>query len=155
MVASRKPLEPPLVWPDPPHLLQGATIDLLEDVIEATASGVNPIDKLLPKLHALADKHGWLKTASVLSWRFAEWYRPDAVPKLPGADQNSMELLRMLPLYAQCGQVDVGPDWTIPTEILAEAGKEDALNFTACAAFCASVEYLRTDMASRIDGGTR
>lgn len=153
IAASRGPVETPLVWPDPPQLLQGASIDLLEDVIEATASGTNPINSLLPKLKALSAEYGWLTTASVLSYRFAEWYRPDAVPNIPGIEQNAVQLLRVLPVYAELGPVDVGPDWTTPTIILEEAGEEDALNFTACAAFCASVKYLRSDMTSRIDGG--
>jgi hypothetical protein len=131
--------------------LQDAEPELLNRLFEAMSKGDDPVNVLMADLKELAGKHGWFAAAGILCMSFARRYRPDQIPSTIGVGQDTVNLLRMIPLAADHESHDEGA-WTIPMAMLASLGEVEALTFTACAAMSAGVGYTQGVLEARAEG---
>lgn len=125
-------------------------IGVLQDaeprVLNLALSDVDdPTDPILSALRELAAENGWYATCSMLCLLFGHRYNENSVPALETVSDETMGLLKMLPIAARAMNGDERA-WTIPFAMLASLGEEGALEFTTCAALCAAIGHVQSSL---------
>lgn len=116
---------------------------LLNRLIESEEGGEESVDTVLAELRKKVEQHGWYPVAAVLCMEFSHRYHEDMVPVNLQLSNDTMGLLKMLPIAGRAMEHDEGA-WTIPFAMLADLGEKDALEFTVCAAMCAAVGFIES-----------
>lgn len=148
ILASHQPLpqsKQPEVTPEMSEALLAEAQGVLKEVLRDSE---DPAASLVPRLEGIAAKYGWYPTSMVLCYSFARYYGPEMVPSISSMTKNAINLLKMLPIAASSEDRDEGA-WTIPGIIIAEAGEQEALEFTACAALCAGIGAVENSLKEK------
>jgi hypothetical protein len=118
---------------------------LLNRLIESEEGGEESVDTVLAELQEKVGQHGWYPVVAVLCVAFSRRYHEDMVPVNLQLSDDTVGLLKMLPIASRAEGHDEGA-WTIPFAMLVSLGEEDALAFTVGAAMCAAVGFIQSTL---------